>query len=252
MVLLSGLSLLFSLLASAQEIRIREKASMEQVYGETQESEELMSMNDLGVDFGYMLYEASVTTDTEECELEIENVRDFATVYVDGKPVGRLTGENRKLGFRVSSGTHTLRLYAENIGRVTYGPEILDNSKGLFGNAFLNGVAVEGWKMTVLEARDCSVDGLVFGECGDYTTPGFYEGTFRSDASRDTNLDMSGWTMGEVWVNGQYVGSYWTENTERSVSVPASILKEGENRVVVFELGSGAQTVRLSDTPVFK
>ena len=91
MVLLSGLSLLFSLLASAQEIRIREKASMEQVYGETQESEELMSMNDLGVDFGYMLYEASVTTDTEECELEIENVRDFATVYVDGKPVDRFT-----------------------------------------------------------------------------------------------------------------------------------------------------------------
>lgn len=251
-VLLFGLFFFSYLFVFAQEVRMREKASMEQIYGETQESEELMSMNELGVDFGYMLYETSVTIGTEECKLEIENVRDFAMVYVDGKPMGRLTGESRKLDFRISPGVHTLKLYVENIGRVTYGPEILDNSKGLFGSVSLNGVSVENWKMTVLEVRDCPVDGLTFGECDSYMLPGFYAGTFRSDASRDTNLDMSGWTMGEVWVNGQYVGAYWTENAERSVSVPASILKDGENRVVIFELGTGAQAVRLSETPVFK
>lgn len=252
MILLLGLFFLLFSPIPAQEVRIQEKASIEQIYGEIQESEALMSMNEMGVDFGYMLYEASISVDAEDNRLEIEHVRDFAMVYVDGNPVGRLTGENRELVFRTSSGVHMLQLYVENIGRVTYGPEILDNSKGLFGTALLNGVPVENWKMIMLEVRDCPVDNLTFGACVNYTVPGFYGGTFHLDVLRDTYLDMSGWTMGEVWVNGQYVGSYWSENTERSISVPTSVLKEGGNRVVIFELGTAAQTVRLSDTPVFE
>jgi len=42
-----------------------------------------------------------------------------------------------------------LRIYAENIGRITYGPEILDNLKGLFGRITLDGEALSGWKIRV-------------------------------------------------------------------------------------------------------
>ena len=66
-VLFLGLFLEFlSASVSAQEIRMSEKASLKQIYGEVQEAEELMSMNELGMDFGYVLYEAAISADVEE------------------------------------------------------------------------------------------------------------------------------------------------------------------------------------------
>ena len=44
----------------AQELKMTECASLTQVYGEVSESEELLPMNDVGVEFGYVLYEAAV------------------------------------------------------------------------------------------------------------------------------------------------------------------------------------------------
>ena len=212
-----------------------------------------MSMNELGMDFGYVLYEAAISADVEENKLELENVRDFAAVYVDDRLVGKLTDENKSISFKTTLGEHRLKLYAENIGRITYGPEILDNSKGLFGKALLNGTVIDNWKMTPLEVRDCQVDELQFSACEETATPGFYRGTFQQEAPGEVHLDISAWGMGEVWVNGQYAGSYWSESTQQSVPVSASALREGKNQIVIFELKSiGTQVVRLSDTPIFK
>lgn len=45
------LSLLFLTSVSAQEIQMSETASLEQIYGEVQEAEELLPMNELGLEF---------------------------------------------------------------------------------------------------------------------------------------------------------------------------------------------------------
>lgn len=238
---------------SAQEIRMTEAASLEQVYGDIQEAQTLMSMNDLGMDFGYVLYETQITTNTDAVELELENIRDYASVYVDGKLRGRLTDDNRKLSISATPGKHTLRLYAENIGRITYGPEILDNSKGLFGTASLDGEEIDNWKITPLLVRDCEVDKLQFGKETNKSLPCFYRGTFLLNTLHDTNLDLTGWGMGEVWINGQYAGSFWEENPQLSIPVSASILNQGDNQVVIFELkDNGKRTVSLCESPVFK
>ena len=73
------------------------------------------------------------------------------------------------------------------------------------------------------------------------------------DASREVHLNMSGWGMGEVWVNNEFVGTYWENNLQQSIQVPAGNLKEGENTVVVFELkNNGNSSLSLSDKIVFK
>lgn len=245
--------LLAGVAVSAQEIRMSEKASLEQVYGETYKEQELMSMNDMSMDFGYVLYETQFSVNTDKIELEVENVRDYAAVYVDDKFVGNMTDDKKELCVQVVPGKHKLRLYVENIGRVTYGPEILDNSKGLFGKAFLNEKVIEYWEMTPLNVKECQIDDLSFSECKGATEPSFFRGTFNLDAPCDTNLDMSGWGMGEVWINGQYAGSYWEETPQQSISVSSSMLRKGENQIAIFELkNNGTRTVRLSDKPVFK
>lgn len=246
-------ALLSALPAAAQEIRMTGTASVGQVMEESQSSETLLSMNEMGMDMGgYMLYETEVTSNGE-VTLEVENVRDYASVYVDGKPVGGLDNAHKSLTFNTTPGQHILRLYVENIGRITYGPEILDNSKGLFGVAELNGEELQNWTVTPLLIHDCDVTQLQFATTGGSGEPCFHQGVFNVSETTGRHLDVSGWGMGEVWLNGEYLGSYWDENSQQSLPIPDGLLTKGENRLVVFELKqAGPDSMRLSDKAVFK
>lgn len=239
---------------SSQEIRMTETASLEQVYGEKQESSTVMSMNDLGMDSGgYVLYEAEITSTTGEATLTVENIRDYAAVFVGGKQQGGLTDEQKELSLTLPEGKHLLQLYVENIGRITYGPEILDNSKGLFGTVTFDGEEITGWSMTPLEIKGCEVNSLHFTTTASAGKPCFYKGKFSLDNPHETHLNVSGWGMGEVWINGLHMGTYWEEYPQQSIQIPADALVKGENEVVVFELkNNGKQTMSLSDKVVFK
>ena len=246
------LGLLFMTSVSAQEIQMSETASLEQIYGEVQEAQELLPMNELGIEFGYALYETTVTAGEKNPVLALENVRDYASVYVDGRLQGWITEEKKTIALQMSAGEHTLQLYAENIGRITYGPEILDNSKGLFGSITLSGTEIENWKMIPLAVRECSVGELTFTPQANGGIPCFYKGLFTVETPAETYLDVSGWGMGEVWVNGHYAGSYWEQNAQQSIQLPADILQKGTNSLIVFELKSnGKRIMRLSVKAIF-
>ena len=137
-------------LAAAQEIKMSQTAPLEQVYGETVEDDALLPMNELDMDFGYALYETTVDVEEENPTLTIENVRDYAVVYADGKLQGYLKDSSKSLKTNLPIGIHKLSIYTENIGRITYGPEILDNSKGIYGSITLGKKDLEGWKMKVM------------------------------------------------------------------------------------------------------
>lgn len=237
----------------AQEIRLDERGSLEQVYMKMVKSENLLPMNDLNVESGYVLYRAEVTTGSEKAELELENVRDYAAVYMDGKLQGTLTGNSKKIVLETVPGKHQLQLYAENIGRITYGPEILDNSKGLFGDVTLDGKDIENWTIIPLNIRNYPVGSLTFDMTADTEGPCFYKGIFHVNSSRSFYLDISGWGMGEVWLNNNYLGSYWEQEKQQSIQIQPDQLVQGKNELVVFELKNNLQkTMKLSETPVFK
>ena len=164
--------------AGAQELKMTECAPLTQIYGEVSESDELLPMGDVGVEFGYVLYQAAITVPAGEAALELENVRDYAAVYLDGVFQGTLTDNRKTLVLKAETGQHTLQLYVENIGRITYGPEILDNSKGLFGEARLGGETIAGWTITPLEVRDADPEALEFEALGPCNTPCFRRGQF--------------------------------------------------------------------------
>lgn len=244
-------ALIFCLCINAQEFRLTETATADQIYGVQVESESLLPMNELNIDFGYILYQAIIKIESENAVLEVENVRDFATVYVNGEFQGVLKDGTKKLSLSATPGNYTLQLYAENIGRITYGPEILDNSKGLFGNCFLDGESVQNWKITELKVRNCTISDLKFTD-NKLSIPGFHKGNFTIDAIGDIYLDVTGLGMGEAWVNGNYIGSYWEAEKQRTIRIPAQILKKGINEVVIFELKNNAhETLWLSKNPIF-
>lgn len=236
-----------------QEISLYRKASLEQVYMDSFKSENLLPMNDLDVEFGYVLYQAEIRTESENADLELENVRDYAVVYVDGKLQGTLSDSNKKIRLDILPGKHQLQLYVENIGRITYGPEILDNSKGLFGYAQLDREDIENWIMIPLKIRDYPVEKLIFDICNDIQTPCFYKGTFNIDSLQNIYLDISGWGMGEVWINNKYLGSYWEQEKQQSILIQSNDLVPGKNEIIVFELKNNRKkTMKLSEIPIFK
>ena len=247
-----GLFFPFFLSSNAQDIKMSATAGLEQVYGNTITSENLMPFNEINVEFGYVLYEAKIDIESEDAVLELENVRDYAAVYVDSISQGAVTNNERRITLNVGPGERTLRVYAENIGRITYGPEILDNSKGLFGRVTVDGEEIVGWKITPLKVRDLQIQDLKFDSKKLNTLPGFHKGFFSVSDLKDTYLNMAGWGMGEVWINGQYIGSYWEKEKLQSVQVVADILKKEKNEIVIFELQNNSQkTVGLADQPIF-
>ena len=131
-VLLLGAALAFAAPVRAQQIEITEMAGLAQIFGEAQDNDVPLSMNDMDmVSGGYLLYETEVEANGEEAVLAVENIRDYAAVYVGEKRYGELSDTHKELTLALPEGTHKLQLYVENIGRITYGPEILDNTRGL-------------------------------------------------------------------------------------------------------------------------
>ena len=78
----------------------------------------------------------------------------------------------------------------------------------------------------------------------------FYKFTFTVDETGDTFLDMTGWGKGCVFVNDFNIGRFWKIGSQKRLYIPAPLLKQGENEIVVFETEGGhGNTIELCDAP---
>ncbi|MER8036058.1 glycoside hydrolase family 35 protein [Streptomyces hydrogenans] len=209
-----------------------------------------LTMEELEQDFGFVLYETTLPL-RGPALLEVEHVRDRAQVFVDGQPVGVLERENHEhaLAFTAPRAGSVLSILVENQGRVNYGQGIHDR-KGLLGAVLVDGVAPTSWTnrplpLTALEAVPFSATTTT------PVGPAFHRGVFEVAEPADTFLHLDGWTKGNAWVNGFPLGRYWSRGPQKSLYVPAPVLRPGANELVVLELHAGprARTVDFRATP---
>ncbi|MEU2509333.1 beta-galactosidase family protein [Streptomyces sp. NPDC007863] len=209
-----------------------------------------LTMEELEQDFGFVLYETTVPV-RGPALLEIEQVRDRAQVFVDGQPVGVLERENHEhsLAFTAPRAGSVLSILVENQGRVNYGQGIHDR-KGLLGSVLVDGVEPSAWTNRPLPLA--TLEQIPFAPTT--TTPvgpAFHRGTFDVAEPADTHLHLDGWTKGNAWVNGFPLGRYWSRGPQKSLYVPAPVLRPGANEIVVLELHAGprGRTVDFRATP---
>ncbi|GGY78365.1 beta-galactosidase [Streptomyces omiyaensis] len=209
-----------------------------------------LTMEELEQDFGFVLYETTVPV-RGPALLEIEHVRDRAQVFVDGQPVGVLERENHEhsLAFTAPRAGSVLSILVENQGRVNYGQGIHDR-KGLLGSVLVDGVEPSAWTNRPLPLA--TLEDVPF--AATTTTPvgpAFHRGTFDVTDPADTYLHLDGWTKGNAWVNGFPLGRYWSRGPQKSLYVPAPVLRAGTNEIVVLELHAGprSRTVDFRATP---
>lgn len=68
---------------------------------------------------------------------------------------------------------------------------------------------------------------------------------------KDTFVDIQDWSKGIVIVNGFVLGRIFAVGPQQTLYLPAGLLQEGENEIVVFEHFRAPEYLKFSDVPIF-
>ena len=201
--------------------------------------------------YGYVLYRTVVDGD-KSSTLKLDELRDYAVVMVNGHPQGvmdRRLGQNT-LNVQLPAGRDTLDILVENLGRINFGPYLLENHKGITHRVLLGGQELRGWSMYGFPFKTIS-DFKWSGSSSQHGGPVLQQGRFTLDRVADTYLDMRSWGKGVVWVNGHNLGRYWYVGPQQTIYVPAEWLHTGSNSITVLEeLKDGQHTIAAIDHPI--
>ena len=215
-------------------------------------SEHPLCFEDLNQGYGFVLYRSTLKNAVSGL-LKIKEMRDYATIYLNGKRVSVLDRRLRQDSVQISSTdpNTVLDILVENNGRINYGPFLVDNRQGITEKVTLNNVELLGWKMYKLPFTSLTGDKYKPGSTISQFEPGLYKGTFNVAKPGDTYLDMHGFGKGFVFLNGYNLGKYWEIGPQQTLYIPASWLKKGNNEIVVFdELKGGHSSIQTLDHPI--
>lgn len=210
-------------------------------------------MEKLGQNYGYILYHSTLDREQSLDKLRLWKANDRANILVDENPVKTLydrellTEHELKTDIRHDSPS-SIDILMENMGRVNFGPRMEEQRKGIDGCVQINGHMHHGWTMYPLPLDN--IDKVDFSKEYKENVPAFYRFTFNTDEPADTFLDFAGWGKGVVFVNGFNIGRFWEIGPQKRLYIPAPLLKEGENEIIVFETdGKTADFIELRDEP---
>lgn len=201
--------------------------------------------------YGFVLYRTTIDGGSEGT-LKIKDLRDYGIVFINGKRAGVLDRRLKQdsLWLRLPEGKLQLDILVENLGRINYGPYLLQNKKGITEGVRFNGVELKGWQMFPLPLNDSKAVSLKNSKSSS-DAPVLKKGTFNLQRVGDTYLNLSNWGKGVVWVNGHNLGRYWNIGPQQTLYIPVEWLKKGENEIIVFELLKPEQTLlQAVDKPI--
>lgn len=227
------------------------------------ESETPLTFEQLNQGYGYVLYSKHFNQPISG-KLEIPGLRDYATIYINGEKAGELNRYYKNYSMDIDIPFNaSLEILVENMGRINYGPEIVNNTKGIISPVLINGNEITGnWEMYKLSMSEMpDFAGLNKAYVFDNTPaktdalagkPVLYEGTFTLNETGDTFIDMEQWGKGIIFINGINIGRYWQAGPQQTLYIPGVWLKKGENKIVIYEqLNNGIKTeVKTVKTPV--
>jgi beta-galactosidase len=221
-------------IAGMAEVQLVESASLWSNLPAPATVEHPRSMETFGQGYGYILYRTQLAAPVSG-QLEIEELRDYAAVYLNQKLVGTLDRrlKQKQLAITVPGGPATLDILVENTGRINFGPLLQEGQAGITRSVSLDGRELSGWQVYCLPMT--GPEGLKGWQKKAMRGPAFHRGTFTLASVTDTYLDVSRLGKGFVWVNGHNLGRTWRIGPQQSLYLPAPWLKKGANEIVAFD-----------------
>ncbi|RSJ78456.1 Beta-galactosidase precursor [Streptococcus cristatus] len=242
-----------------RDIALSEKVSLFETLADLAQPVESLypvKMEDLGQSYGYLLYRTEASWDADEEKIRVIDGRDRMQLFVDGKLMA--TQYQAEIGQDIfvageKKTTHRIDVLMENMGRVNYGHKFLADTqrKGIRTGVCKDLHFLLNWQQYPLSFEN--TENIDFSKGWQPEQPAFYAFDFEMKALKDTYLDLSGFGKGLAFVNGVNIGRFWNIGPTLSLYIPHSLLKEGHNRIIIFETeGEYEESINLVNQPTFK
>ena len=204
-----------------------------------------LTMEELDQDYGFILYKTTIKGKLEALKLNLQEVRDRALIYLNGEYQGVIDRNNKQEILLSADGPEsTLEILVENMARINYGP-LLKDPKGITEGVRIGNQFLFNWDIYTIPLKD--IENIKYGNGNKEEYPTFHKGSFEVKEVGDTYLDFEGWEKGVVFINGFNLGRYWKAGPQKRLYLPAPLLKEGTNEIVVFELHKDNKKMSLKE-----
>lgn len=242
---------------SLQEFEVEEVAPLFKNLPDPIESKKTMTMEQCGFGYGAVLYSVILPEIGNGFKLAVNDVHDYAQLFVNGKPfacIDRRNG-NSQISLQPMAAGSRLDILVDATGRVSDVKGYKDY-KGITKNVEIiasDGVAkeLENWKIYSLPSDYSFVTSKKFEKNGNAAVPGYYRVTFEKPGNGDFFLHMANWGKGEVWINGHSLGRFWNVGPQSALYVPGCWIKEGSNELVIADwIGPVKPVLKGLDFPV--
>lgn len=207
------------------------------------------AMETYGSGYGYILYRTRLNRDYENVRLSFSEIGDRAQVYINDelKGIVYVNDKEYSVTFSAKEGD-ALSILCENMGRTNFGPKSM-RKKGLPGRCLLDTRIHFDWEVYTLPMDNLGKTD--FSLVGTKENSRFYKGKFTVENPLDTFLKTDNFRKGFVVINGFNLGRFWEIGPQKTLFVPAGILRDGENEIILFESDGikGLPEVEFTDKP---
>lgn len=211
-----------------------------------------LTMEEIGQNYGYILYRLQMKEQESVKEIRLERASDRIQGYADGSYLFTADSENiyDKFEFKACRTGAVIDLLCENVGRENFGTGAETQRKGIAGGVKVNDHRHFGFAIYSLPLDEQQLLSLDFTAGYTEGRPAFYAFTFDVDEVGDTFLDTDGFGKGCAFVNGFHLGRFWEIGPQKRLYLPAPLLKQGKNTLILFETeGKAAEHIFLADEP---
>lgn len=235
-------------------VPVKEKVGLLEALGDIAEpafSPYTQSMERLGQYYGYILYASKLVNERRLEKIRLHRANDRANIFLGRKRLLNLYDRELLKEWKVDADARPgdeLHILMENMGRVNFGPAMEEQRKGIDGCVQINGHMHHGWQQYCLPMDN--LDKLDFSRGYEEGLPAFYRFELEVQEKGDTFLELAGWGKGIVLVNGFNIGRYWEVGPQKRLYIPAPLLRQGKNEIIVFETeGKAAESVAFYAEP---
>lgn len=214
-------------------------------------SSKLMTMEEVGQSYGYILYTTHLDA-SQSGQLVLDGLHDYARIYLDHVLVGVIDRRLNQdaLDISASSKSRELAILVENSGRINYNVVLRRESKGIVNRVLLAEKELSGWSIYPLPMNHTEKLHYSKSVC---TGPCFFRASLIAPSTPlDTFLKTDSIQKGFAWINGAPLGRAWDAGPQASLLMPESWLKKGKNSLVFFDLqADGAPFLQTVDHAVW-
>lgn len=211
-----------------------------------------LTMEEIGQNYGYILYRLKIRDAETVNEIRLENASDRVLCYHDIKYLYTAFAENIHEKFEPTSkkAGGNIDLLCENMGRENFGTGLENQRKGISSGVKINDHRYFGYEIFPLPLDEKQLDQLDFSAGYSENAPAFYKFEFEANELGDTFLDTAGFGKGCAFINGFNLGRFWEIGPQKRLYVPAPLLKKGKNTLIIFETeGKASVRITLTDKP---